>query len=364
MLDALTNSPHFYHYLYLAVLALAVFNLSEVLFLLYHKNRREGVERRKEELKRRAATAIITTTSPEEILPRPSDDAEYAAYSEAASSILESFEGEIAARASGLIYRFGIDVHYKNLARSAVWFKRASAIDTLTSFRLKQNREFFLAVFRSETSADVKYRIVRGLSLLVRDLDDLRAVMRLLSSLPYLTAKYTEDVFFNEVTALKLAGREDDFGAFMRAIMDDAAVHPLVKRDCLSACHAAACDRALPIVREYYDHFQREPEVLVACVKSLVRMGDFGVLPRAMRHPDWRVRLTALKYAELSPEDQLPALKDLLKDRNYHIRVNAALALSRSGPAGLAALREGAASGDRFAADAASYALAQAEAGR
>ena len=364
MLDQLTHSPHFYHYLYLAVAFLAAFNILEVLFLLVHKTRMERNEIRKEALKHRVSTAIVTVTDPAEILPEPSDYVEYAAYSEAISSVLESFEGEIAQRASGLVRKLGIDSYYRSMARDAVWYKRASPIDTLSAFRLPHNREFFLAVFRSESSADVRYRIVFGLSLLARGSEDIVAISKALSSLPYLTAKYTEDIFFNIITALKLAGKEEDFGKFLTAIMNDASIRPLIKRDCIAACHAAACERAATVVKRYFLTFKHEPEFLIACVRSLVRMGNFDVIHEALFHPDWRVRLTGLKYAHLSKDDLLKDLKRLLHDSNYHIRVNAGQALARLGAPGAQALREAAGADDKFAAEAAAYALTLAEAAR
>jgi len=400
-LTRLTSSPDFYTLLYLAVCLLLAFNILEIVFLLVHKRRVERTEERKETLKRRILTAAVTVTAPSEVLPKPLTDDDYEAYGEATSSIIESFEGEITERASALIHDFGIDLYYKRLSGHRVWYKRAHAIDILSSLKLERSREFFFSAFEKETSNTVKYRIIYGLSLLVQGSEDIYAISRMLSSLPYLTAKYTEDVFFNIVTVIKSSGREDEFGAFLREIMTDAGVHTKVKRDCLSACRAAACERAGPIVREYYKTFQAEPEIIIACIKTLVAMGDFSILPDVLRHKDWRVRLTALKYAHLCNSDIkhdpktllhdpkfhfavlpgilrhkdwrmrltdlkhahlhstgiLRALQPLLHDPNYHIRLNAALALSKMGDRGLELLWAEADSPDKFAADAAKYAL-------
>jgi len=364
LLTQLTSSPHFYHYLYLVVLLLAVFNISEIVFLLLHKRAIEKDETRKASLKHTVSTAIITVTDPAAVLPKPADAVAYAAYSESVASILESFEGEIAERASRLMREFEVDLYYKQMARTSVWYKRANAIDILSSFRMKTNREFFLAVFRSETSDAVKYRILYGLSLLIRGQDDIYDLVRMLSTLPYLTSKYTEDIFFNTLSMLKLNSREDEFGAFLRKILKDGGVPALIKRDCLSACHAASCEQAADIVRSYFLEFRNEPEILIVCVKALVRMGNFDILHESLFHPDWRVRLAGLKHIHLSSEDVRHELKQLLHDRNYHIRVNAALALARLKEPGLEILRAETASGDKFAADAAAYALNAAEAAR
>lgn len=400
-LTRLTSSPHFYTYLYIAIALLLAMNIFEVSFLLFHKLRREKAEARKELLKRRIAAAVIAEKEPAGALPGPEAAADYEAYSETAASIIESFDGEISARASRLILEFKVDRYYKRLARSAVWYKRAHAIDTLSSLKLERNREFFSAVFRSETAKEVRYRILYGLSLLVRDREDIYALSNMLSTLPYLTAKYTEDIFFNIVTTLKNSGKEEEFGLFLKQIMNDPAILPGVKRDCLSACHAAGCERAAPVASEYYKAFQNVPEIVIACIKTLVRMGDFGILPEVLRHKDWRVRLTALKYAHLGTADIRPdpktllhdpdyhfavlpgvlrhkdwqvrlanlkeahlhnseilnELRRLLKDPNYHIRINSALALARFGATGTEILKEETASPDKFAAAAAAYAL-------
>jgi hypothetical protein len=359
LLEILTQSPHFYDYVTAAVLLLGVFNVAEVLFLLWNKARVERSELKRQDLKRLASTALITATDPAELLPKPADEEDFAAYSEAIASVLDSFEGEIAVKAVGLISDLGIDEHYRRLARHRVWYKRGNAIDILSSFRLKANKEFFLAVFRSETSLDVRYRIIYGLSLLTREHSDIRALARMLSGLPYLTAKYTEDIFYNIITALKAAGNEAEFGIFMREIMHDGAVLNLVKRDCITACYAASCEKGRGLLMEYYAAFPEEPEILMAAVKALARIGDFSVMPAAIRHPDWRVRLAALKYAHLCCMDMIPEIRALLRDPNYHVRLNAALALAKSGEKGRAALREEAAGADAFAASTAAYALGQ-----
>lgn len=405
-LTHLTSSPYFYPALYLAVCLMAAFNFLEIVFLLAHKRYLERTEAKKELLKHRILTATITVTEPSEVLPKPLNYADFEAYGEATSSIIESFEGEIAERASRLIIKFDIDRYYKNLSRNQIWYKRAHAVDILSSLKLKKNRELFLAVFKSETSDTVKYRILYGLSLLVRDREDIYSISRMLSTLPYLTAKYTEDIFFNIITVLKNAGREAEFGLFLKSTMTDSGIRTGVKRDCLSACHVAACEHAGDVIREYYAAFRDEPEIVIPCVKTLVGMGDFAILPEALRHKDWRVRLTALKYAHLSNSDirqdskdllhdpayhfavlpgilrhkdwqarltdlryahlnsseVLRALKPLLRDPNYHIRLNAALALSRMGTRGREILSGEAASTDKFASDAARYALGAAEA--
>ncbi|HAN05773.1 MAG TPA: hypothetical protein DCW72_08995 [Elusimicrobia bacterium] len=359
MLEILTQSPHFYDYVTAAVLLLGVFNVAEVLFLLWNKARVERSEVKRQNLKRLASTALITATDPAELLPRPIKEEEFAAYSEAIASVLDSFEGEIAVKAVKLISDLGIDDHYRRLARHRVWYKRGNAIDILSSFRLKSNREFFLAVFRSEPALDVRYRIIYGLSRLAREHADIRALARLLSGLPYLTAKYTEDIFYNIITSLKASGSEAEFGIFMREIMHDKTVLNLVKRDCITACYAAGCERGRGLLREYYAAFPGEPEILISAVKALARVGDFSVTAEALKNPDWRVRLAALKHAHLCCMDMLPEIRAMLNDPSYHVRLNAALALAKGDNKCRVALREAAAGPDAFAASAAAYALTQ-----
>lgn len=359
MIEHITASPRFYEYVAWAVVLLAAFNFFQVAFLLWNKARVERSERRKEELKRLAATAIVTALSPADLLTPPSSEEEYAAYAESIASVLDSFEGEVAERAAGLLTAFGISAHYRDLARSRSWYKRCNAVDMLTVFRLEENRDFFTGLFDSETSADVKYRVIRGLSLIVRGADDLGELACMLSGLPYLAPKYTEDLFYNAIIRLKALGKEDEFGVFMRLIMRDERVLTGIKRDCLTACHAAICEKGRPLLKEYYAAHPGEPEILAACVRALARAGDFTLLPGALRHPDWRVKLAALKNAHLCCEDLTGEIAELLSDPNYHVRLNAATTLARAGERGLAALRSAAASRDRFAAETAAYALEQ-----
>lgn len=359
MLDSITQSPRFYDYVAYGVLFLAVFNVAEILFLLFHKRRVERSEARRTELKRLASTALITATDPAALLPPPKTEDEFAAYSEAIASVLDSFEGEIAEAAAGLLTKMGIDAHYRALARHRAWYKRGNAIDILAAFKLRSSREFFLAAFRSEPTLDVKYRILYGLSRLTREHGDILELAHLLSTLPYLTAKFTEDIFYNITSALKAAGREEEFGTFMGDLLGDESVLPMVKRDCITACYSASFAGGRSLLRRYFEKFTHEPEIQMAAVRALARIGDFSVMHAAMASPDWRVRLTALKYAHLCCTELSPDVRRMLRDPNYHVRMNAAMALARSGDTGRAILKAETVSEDKYASAAAAYALTQ-----
>lgn len=358
-MDFLTKSPHFYDYVTYGVLLLGLFNVFEIIFLIYNKSRVERAERHKAELKRLASTALITATAPAELLPMPVAEEDFAAYSEAIASVLDSFEGEIAEKAKALLNDLEITDHYRRLARSRVWYKRGNAIDILSSFQIQSNREFFLALFRSEPHPDVKYRIIYGLSRLPREHGDIAALAHMLASLPYLTPKYTEDIFYNIITSLKALSQEEEFGIFMRDMLHDESVPALVKRDVLTACYAASCEKSRPILKQYYETYPDEPEILISALRALARIGDFTYIPGALKHPNWLVRMTALKSADLCCMMMLPEIRDMLKDPNYHVRLAAALTLGRGGEKGRAVLRELKASKDKFAAEAAAYALTQ-----
>lgn len=358
-MDFLTQSPHFYDYVTYGVLALGLFNAFEIVSLIHNKSKVERSEQRRLELKRLASTALVTATAPAELLPKPVTEDDFAAYSEAIASVLDSFEGEIAEKAKALLDQLGIAAHYRNLARDRTWYKRGNAVDILSSFHIKSNREFFLARFRSEPHREVKYRIVYGLSRLARDHGDITALAHMLSTLPYLTAKYTEDIFYNIITALKVVHREDEFGVFMRDLLHDKGVPALVKRDVLTACFAASCEKGRPLLKQYYETYPDEPEVLIAALRALARIGDFSHIPEALKNPHWLVRMTALKSADLCCMAMLPEIRGMLKDSNYHVRLAAALTLARGGEKGRAVLQEVKVSEDKFAAEAAAYALTQ-----
>lgn len=359
MIDFLTQSPHFYDYVAYAVIFLGLFNFGEVALLLYNKARVERAERRKSDLKRLASTALITEEDPAAVLPEPSAEEDFAAYSEAAVGVLDSFEGEIADKAKALISRLGVEEHYRRMARHRAWYKRGNAVDILASFKLPSNEEFLVSLFRDERVPDVKYRIIYALSFLAKDHSDIRRLALMLSSLPYLTAKYTEDVFYNIINRLRAADKSDEFGLFMQETLDDKRVSASVKRDILTACQAAMCERGRGLLRSYYSSHPDNPEILIGALKALAAIGDFGVIPEALTHKDWRVRMTALKSADLCCLDMLPEIKAMLRDNNYHVRLEAAMTLARAGKKGTDALREEKDSGDKFASETAAYALTQ-----
>lgn len=359
MIDFFTHSPHFYDYVAWAVIVIGTFNLAEIFLLLHNKDRVEKLELKKLKLKRLLSTKIITEETPASSLPKPADEADFEAYSETIASILDSFEGEVADRAKSILTVMEVDKHYHALAGHRTWYKRGNAIDILASFKLDSNRDFFLRAFDKESSADVKYRIIYALSFLVRDPSEIKQLSLMLSSLPHMTAKYTEDVFYNIISSLKATGKEREFAKFMTETLKNDSINPKVKRDILTACHAALCAGGRDIIQAYYKAHPEEPEILIGALKSLSAIGDFTFIPDALRKPDWRVRMTALRSADLCCMDMVDDIRAMLRDPNYHVRLEAALTLGRAGGKALTVLKEEAVSSDKFASEAAAYALTQ-----
>jgi HEAT repeat protein len=100
----------------------------------------------------------------------------------------------------------------------------------------------------------------------------------------------------------------------------------------------------------------------MACIRTLGQIGDERLeelMRRCLADADWRVRAVAAKDVRKCSDDIIPALRQVLCDSSYYVRLNAAMSLANKGEAGRAVLRECVQSDDKFGYDMASYALKQ-----
>ena len=146
----------------------------------------------------------------------------------------------------------------------------------------------------------------------------------------------------------------------MRVMADDESPH--VRQVIVGAFGRAHCDDAIDVMVAAVTDV--DVEVRIEALRALTELEDRAALPaaiEALRDEFWEVRSRAVQcVAKLGGDAAVPHLAPLLDDSAEWVRHNCALALSRCGPSGVAALQEAAARGN----DNASSALAEARLAR
>jgi len=123
------------------------------------------------------------------------------------------------------------------------------------------------------------------------------------------------------------------------------------------------CPGSLPILGCLLE--RADDEITVHVLKALLHIGevppDFDLKPY-LQHRYWVVRNFSAKTWKLTGDPQaLPLLEDLLSDRNWWVRFQAAEALRSAGRPGLALLEKQAAGSDQAASAISTYALSRSE---
>lgn len=136
------------------------------------------------------------------------------------------------------------------------------------------------------------------------------------------------------------------------ALADDD--DPLLRFVCVGALGRAGCREAIDVIIAGVT--DPDVEVRIEALRSLKELGDTSALAAclsALRAEFWEVRSAAVgTCAELGGEGSAAEIARLLADPAEWVRHNAAVALGRCGAAGIAQLRQAAASGNENASSA------------
>lgn len=253
----------------------------------------------------------------------------------------------------------GLDAHFRKMARSRSWTRRFIAMERLGLLRLPEMRDLYLSILPAEKDPHIISKTVWALSL-IADESVLPAINGVLKDPSFMSSKYAEFVYTNIIASFRDQRREDAFIRFMEGIKSDGEIPLILKRDIIAACGVTQFYPAKEIVREYYHHFHDSSEMRIACLRALERLSDSDASPligEGLNDGDWRVRAVAARSARVCGEELLALLSRALRDKNYYVRMNAALSLAGLGAHGVEALMEATRADDRFAADVSRYVL-------
>ena len=194
----------------------------------------------------------------------------------------------------------------------------------------------------------------------VAEEDDLLTVLAALGDTQAMSAKFNEYLFTNIISEIRNRLGDTRAAAILEKIFTEER-HPLfLKRDIMEACGRLAFIASESVIIDAFHRYGDRPEIRITALRALGEMASGQIcdlLVGSLGDTDWRVRLTASRYAHLCPERSLARLESLLEDNNYHVRLNAAQTLASLGAPGRAALERARRGRDRFARDVSIYLL-------
>lgn len=244
------------------------------------------------------------------------------------------------------------------VARS--WIMRHKASEKLGFLLFPELAPFFRERLASEKDVNVRSKLIWALSRIAEP-DDIPLINSFIDDTRFMSAKFNESIYCNIISAFRSRNEEDlCLDLLERCIMNDE-LHPLLRRDIIEACGAAAFFAANHLITAAYYRLNSLPEMKITCLRALANIGGdtSGTMTRScLTDQDWRVRAVAAKgVQERHGSQTIQVLAELLGDQHYTVRLNAAVTLGTLGETGRVLLLQQADSSDRFARDVARFVL-------
>lgn len=340
----------------------AVLTIGQVVVLITTKIVVEIREKRMERLKAQYLSDLNRMLSDGIAVGRPKKRIEFESLTDGAMTLLVEAAPADRQRIRKEMRRLGVPEFYANaLSRTRSWMGRYRIIERLGFLNLSEMRAIYATIMASDREHHlVAAKAVWALSRICREAD-LPAIMGILSRPDFMSAKFDEYVWSNIIEAFSERGEVDLLLDRLTERLEEGGLSLFPAKDLVQALGSTALAKGGELILRFSKHFGDSPDMAIACVRALQRTGgeklDQMVIA-GLGHDDWRVRTVAAKNVENCSNLVIAHLELALGDQNYHVRMNAALSLSRKGEAGLSVLRIHATSSDRFIRDVSNYVLA------
>lgn len=251
---------------------------------------------------------------------------------------LIGLRGEAEVRIHQILRTTSLVDKYKRQCQTGSWLQRVRAVERLGFFRMETLRPFFLSRLKRESSLEVQIKLIWALSLIANK-TVLRVTVRWMTQAMQVSSKFREYIFTNIIDGLRRQGQARLFPWMMEKIRHGRqGIVPLViQRDMVEACGSAGLYEAIPVVFRFYRHYRDHPEMRIACIRALGKLGGrdaCSVIRAGFSDPDWRVRAIAARFSYLCDASVIDFLERLLEDPSYYVRINAAHALASFGAPG------------------------------
>lgn len=358
--------------LIIVLVILASFAVLLFLIIVVHKAYVEHLDKLHKRLKVRYTTAIrAKLVRPQVQIPRPRRNIEYDTLADTLIEMLQDSSLHIFETLRRFSVELGLDEHYKKMTRSRSWIKRVMAIEKLGLLKHMELKPFFLELVKKEKDVETVARAIIALSLIVENEEDIININRLMVGDTYImkSSKFQVSIYCNMIESLKHRRQEKVYIDFIKAILDNDDEPFTLKRDMIDACGETVLHAAREVVTDFLVFFKDSPEMKIACIRGLGKMGADNICETIMTgiiDKEWRIRVTAARYAHICTQAYeflgsiLNNLTTALYDENYYVRVNAARSLLKMGTAGHLILKKETKSLNRFTRDISNYVLEEA----
>lgn len=347
-------------FLLMATLVLAIMTLVLLVVMIVHKTYVELREARSARIRTRYDAIIPAFLNEHRPLVAPRRPLTVDALADAAIGWIPRLETEAAHQLRDELVRLGVVESLVSRSRtSRSWVRRHRALERLGFLRLPGMRPMYLDLIAANHDVRVVCKALWALSY-VAEVDDLPAVLRCLGDTHFMSAKFNEYLFTNIISEFRIRYGDDETVAILERLLKDEQLPVLLKRDIIEACGRIGFTSSAPLIIDTFHRLGSRPEIRITVLRAAGELASddvCSVLVPSLGDEDWRVRVVSSHYAHLCPQQSIPKLEDLLRDRNYHVRINAAHTLARLGADGKAALNRALSGEDRFARDISRYLL-------
>jgi HEAT repeat protein len=328
--------------------------------LICHKIIVEYRARRYRRLKERYLSVMGKRMAGEDVrIAGPLEHHEYEVLGDVIAELMTDSPKEARTRLQDEARNLGLDRYFRELTRSQSWTTRFLAVEKLGRLKLPEMKELYRSILQHEKDPHIMSKTIWALSM-IADEEAPDIINGVLKKPSFLSSKYIEFVYTNVIASFRERGDEESLLGILARIRSDENIPVILKRDIIAACGVSQFYPSTEIVKDYFLHFPDSTDMRIACLRALERLsaGDAcHIVAEGLRDNDWRMRAVAAKSGKVCGDGALATLTGALHDKNYYVRMNAALSLSRIGPHGIEALTEATSADDRFAGDIARFVL-------
>jgi HEAT repeat protein len=248
--------------------------------------------------------------------------------------------------------------HLRRDTRHSHWGRRTAALEALGRLQIDALLPYFFEFADREPDRRVFGAALAAAARLCTSAEHLRDLGALLASKPALSRSFNESILYAAFDTLL---HRADAAAGQAAIVDFVTAlppgHALVA-DGLAASARCNVRGILPLAQRICADPHTDLTLRLTALRALGRMQpDHALLESALRDATWEARAVAAGHLRSLRTGAVEGLRNALRDRNFHVRRNAAHALADLGEPGLGVLREMLDCDDRFARDASRAAL-------
>ncbi|GLI39197.1 HEAT repeat domain-containing protein [Geobacter hydrogenophilus] len=344
-----------------AILVLALLTIVLLVTLVVHKTYIELREARSARLRKKFETVFPAfLEGRNEHLSTPNDSLAIDALADVAIDQIAEVDHKTAKRIRAELRERGIvDDLLERLNNSRSWVKRYRALERLGFLKLVELRPIYLKLLETETDLRLVSKTLWAASYVAEE-EDLPLITSFLSNSNFMSAKFNEYLFTNLIEEFRIKHGDDPTVSMLSGFLNNETVPVLLKRDIIESCGKMGYTPSVPLIVDAFHRYQDITEIRITTLRALGGLSADAlaeIITSALSDPDWRVRVVASRNAGLCSESCVPHLEELMRDKNYHVRINAAKTLFTMGETGKAALRRALTRNDRFARDISNYVL-------